>query len=79
MNLQSTLLASDYDSRLAFCRFVLKKVAENSNFAANILFTDETIFTNNEIINFHNNPVWANKNSHVVVNLRHWHRFSLND
>ncbi|EZA47528.1 hypothetical protein X777_16242, partial [Ooceraea biroi] len=47
------LRAPDYDSRLAFCRFVLRKVEENQDFTANILFTDEAIFTNNGIINFH--------------------------
>ncbi|EZA54311.1 hypothetical protein X777_06135, partial [Ooceraea biroi] len=48
------LITPDYDSRLAFCRFILRKVEENPDFAANILFTDETIFTDNGIINFHN-------------------------
>lgn len=72
------LIAPNYDSRLAFCRFVLRKVEESPNFAANILFTDEPIFTNNGIINFHNNHVWTDENPHAVVESRHQHRFSLN-
>ncbi|EZA58875.1 hypothetical protein X777_00578, partial [Ooceraea biroi] len=63
---------------VAFCRFVLRKVKENPDFAANILFTDEAIFTNNRIINFHNNHIWADENPHAVVESRHQHRFSLN-
>ncbi|RLU18806.1 hypothetical protein DMN91_009163 [Ooceraea biroi] len=72
------LIAPDYDSRLAFCRFVLRKGEENPDFAANILFTDKAIFTNNGIINFHNNHVWADENPHAVVESRYQHRFSLN-
>lgn len=72
------LTAPDYGSRMVFCRFMLRKVAENVNFAANILFTDEAIFTNNGVINFHNNHVWADENPHAVVQSRHQHRFSLN-
>ncbi|EZA49331.1 hypothetical protein X777_12361 [Ooceraea biroi] len=72
------LIAPGYDSRLAFCRFVLRKVEENPDFAANILFTDEAIFTNNGIIHFHNKHVWADENPHAVVESKHQHRFSLN-
>lgn len=72
------LLAPDYDSRLGFSRFILGKIAENQNFTANILFTDEAIFTNNRIINFHNNHVWADANPYSVMETRHQHRYSLN-
>lgn len=68
-------LLADYDSRLVFCRFLLRKVAEHFNIVANIVFTDEA---NNGIINFHNNHVCVDKNLRAVVELRYQRQFSLN-
>jgi hypothetical protein len=50
----------------------------NPFFVSSVLFTDETAFTRNGIINFHNNHVWAKENPHAVVQSRHQQQLSIN-
>lgn len=68
----------DYDARRIFCHWVLRKLAETPNFAAQVLFSDEAGFSRDGIFNFHNSHVWADENPHAVVELHHQNRFSLN-
>ena len=50
----------------------------NPNFSATVLFTDEASFQRDQIVNFHNQHVWADVNSHATVEARHQQRFSVN-
>lgn len=68
----------DHQARLVFCRWFLRNDAEDHNFLANILFTDEAGFTRNGVFNFHNTHVWADENPHAIMESRHQVRFSLN-
>lgn len=47
----------DYQARLVFCQWFLRKCVEDPHFIENILFTDEAGFTKNGIVNFHNTHV----------------------
>jgi hypothetical protein len=42
------------------------------------MFTDETIFTQDGIFNFHNVHIWALGNPHAVREARHHTTFSIN-
>ena len=68
----------DFQARMEFCRWFLRKFAQRPNIAANILFTDEAIFTRSGIFNFHNSHEWADDNPHAVAVAGHQVRFSLN-
>lgn len=72
------LLPTDYPLRVRFCEWLLQKNAENARFTADILATDESIFTRNGITNLHNTHVWSFENPHAMVQTNFQHRFSLN-
>jgi hypothetical protein len=50
------LTPPDHCVRALFCQWLLAKCIIDTQFAANILFTDEVGFTRDGIVNFHNNP-----------------------
>lgn len=72
------LLPTDHPLRTTFCEWLLQKNSRNARFTADVLVTDEAIFTRNGITNLHNTHVWAIENPHAVVRNHFQHRFSLN-
>jgi hypothetical protein len=48
------------------------------NFQQCVLLTDEAKFSQEAIVNFHNNYQWADKNLHAVSQSRHQQQFSWN-
>jgi hypothetical protein len=68
----------DYQARLVFCQWFLRKCVEDPHFIENILFTDEAGFTKNGIVNFHNTHVWSDENPHVIEEFRDQHQFRIN-
>jgi hypothetical protein len=41
-------------------------------FASSVLFTDETCFSRDGIINIHNQHQWVEENPHGVIHHIHW-------
>ncbi|RZC38176.1 HTH Tnp Tc3 2 domain containing protein, partial [Asbolus verrucosus] len=56
------LKPEDFPRRIYFCEWLLANQAENPNFAANILATDEAGFSRNGIHNGHNTHIWSDEN-----------------
>ncbi|KAL0819430.1 hypothetical protein ABMA28_007535 [Loxostege sticticalis] len=63
---------SDRQPRVSFCEWVL------ANPNANILFTDESLFTRIGIFNSHNEHYWSYVNPKLSKRHSYQHRFSLN-
>jgi hypothetical protein len=72
------LTPTDHRARTMFCQLLLAMCFVNTQFVANILFTDEVGFTKDSIVNFRNTNVWVDDNPHTTVASRHQHRFSVN-
>lgn len=72
------LLPRDFPPRLAFCRWMQDQIAQNPEFGAEVMFTDEASFSKDGIINFHNNHIWAEENPHEIAEGRHQQQFSVN-
>lgn len=72
------LLPIDPDARLAFCRSIQERRAEDINFHKKILFTDEACFTRRGMINLHNEHVYADENPHVTKERHFQHEFRRN-
>lgn len=72
------LLPTDFPARVALCRWMQHKIADNPHYLAEVLFTDEASFSRDAISNFHNTHIWADENPHAIVESRHQHQFSVN-
>lgn len=72
------LLPRDFPPRLRFCQWTLQKIAQNPQFVAEVLFTDEASFSRNAIMNFHNNHIWCEENPHAITESRFQQQFALN-
>lgn len=71
---------SDFDNRVRFCRFLLHTDVDDPDFLKSILWTDESQFSKEGILNLHNLHHWSAKNENPRVK-RHrsfQRRFSLN-
>lgn len=69
---------ADYQLRLNFCQWVVQQYALQSDFIADILFTDEATFTREGIFNAHNLHVWSEENPYAIRQQRYQQRFSIN-
>lgn len=74
------LLAGDPQQRLSFCRLILQKDREDSEFLKKILWTDESNFPRDGSLNLHNTHHWENaaNNPHKTLQTAHQHKFSFN-
>ena len=72
------LLNRDMPVREAYCQWLLRKVANDSNFLFNLLWTDESTFTRNGIWNRQNLRYWNQENPHLIRESAHQYRFSVN-
>jgi hypothetical protein len=68
----------DHNARVVFCQWLLAKCNANTQFVANILFTNEAAFTRDGIVNFQNTHLWVDDNPHTTMASRHQHQFSNN-
>jgi hypothetical protein len=60
----------DHRARVVFCQRLLAKCVVNTQFVANILFTDEAGFIKECTVNFRNGHVWVNGNPPINVWVR---------
>lgn len=72
------LRETDYPRRLEFSNWFLQKCEQTPNFSRNIIWTDETYFSNCGIFNRHNHHFWATENPHQVTERRLQLRFGFN-
>lgn len=68
----------DYPRRLAFCNWFLQKCRENRQFTQNVVWTDETYFSNCGIFNRRNTHHWALENPEIRAGRRLQTRFGFN-
>lgn len=71
---------SDFERRVAFCRHLLHTDVDDTNFLSRILWTDESKFDHEGIINLHNLHYWAPKdrNPRVTRQRSFQRRFNVN-
>lgn len=72
------LRLGDDARRVNFCEFMCTKITENPRFLYNIMWTDESKFSRQGIINRRNNHYWAQDNPHVTRENHHQDHFSFN-
>lgn len=72
------LHAGDPERRLEFCEWLLDQSADDPLFVNRVVWTDESIFTNNGVFNRRNKHYYATENRHAVQPVRNQIRFSLN-
>jgi len=73
-----SLVPGDQQRRMVFCEWLTRMCDENREFPRNILWSDESYFSNNGIFNRHNRHYWAKENEHRVRPIRHQQRFGFN-
>ena len=64
------LKISDYEKRKFFAEFILQKQRTDSNFARNIVFSDEATFHINGAVNRHNTFIYSSENPHAILEHR---------
>lgn len=78
IQLHQHLTEQDYGNRLNFCLWTLDKVGEDPDFFKNVLFTDESTFHNNGLVNRHNFHYYDTENKHLFRTVDRQHRWSVN-
>lgn len=70
----------DHGRRVQFCRFLLHTEIEDGNFLRSILWTDESRFSREGIVNLHNLHSWAQKdeNPRLTKSMSFQVKFSVN-
>lgn len=66
------LQPTDYAARLQFCHWIMN----NRNLLRNIIYTDESTFTERGILNRRNEHIWSDVNPNAVREHRSQYRFS---
>lgn len=77
LHISHTLLPGDEERRLDWCRWLSNKINDDDNFL-NIIWTDESKFTNCGIFNRNTEHVWCTENPHVNRPVRNQIRFGVN-
>jgi hypothetical protein len=60
------LRAEDYQARRTFCENFLRKVDRDPRFSSRVIFSDESLFTQEGIFNSHNMHYWSEENPRVT-------------
>lgn len=72
------LRTGDFERRRSFCEWYTRKCQENYNFPYQIIWSDESMITNNGIFNRRNVHYWSETNQHLNKTSRHQNRFGFN-
>jgi hypothetical protein len=75
---QMEALTPNHHVRVVVCQWLLAKCVVNTQFVANVLFTNEAGFTRDGIMHVHITHVWVDDNPHTTMASRHQHQFSIN-
>lgn len=73
-----SLLPSDYQRRVDFCREMLRRCRENQLYFNSILWSDESSFKRVGVFNMHNLHYWSRENPQIVREDRFQHQFGVN-
>lgn len=66
ISLHQELSEDDMINRLNFCYFMLQTIEDDPDFIRRMLFSDESTFKSNSVVNRHNMRYWAIENPHWV-------------
>lgn len=72
------LTDQDHQRRLQFCNWAMNKMQEQYNFFDNVLFSDESSFSNTGRVNTNNFHHYADTNPRLLREADHQHRFKVN-
>lgn len=72
------LRPGDAERRQIFCEWYTRKCQETHNFPYKVIWSDESMVTNNGIFNRRNVHYWSKENLHLYKESRHQHRFGFN-
>lgn len=78
IQMHQTLFNQDYARRLDFCFWVLNMVEQDKDFFDFVLFSDESTFHNNGLVNRHNFHYYSDVNPHYFRTLDRQNRWSVN-
>lgn len=77
-NVCQSLRPGDNERRREFCEWYTRQCDANDNFPSQILWSDESNFTNNGLFNRQNLRYWSTENPHVLRPARNQVRFGFN-
>lgn len=72
------LYEADFQRRFEFCNWAVDNIRRDGNFASNIIFSDESRFTNLGLFNRQNTRYWAQENQRLFREGNHQVRFGFN-
>lgn len=78
IELHQELYEDDFLRRITFCNWMLNKIREVPDILSKVLFSDESTFKNNGIVNRHNMHYYASENPHWVRHVDNQNRWSVN-
>lgn len=78
ISLHQELHGQDFHNRTTFCEWARRQLRRNVNFFRSVLFSDESSFANNGIINRHNMHFWSADNPHWLRQVDHQRPWSVN-
>lgn len=73
-----SLLPGDYETRMTYSRWLIRKVEEDVTFINHILYTDECSFVKTGVFNAHNEHVWSVSNPLAIKHSNFQHRWRIN-
>jgi len=72
------LRKEDYPRRKRFCENFLRRIDEDPEFSSRVIFSDESLFTQERIFNHHNMHMWSRENPRVTRLTNFQTRWKLN-
>lgn len=77
-NRLQALHPGDEDRRMVYCAWLAEQAVEDDNFLGNVIWTDESNFSNRGMSNRHNTHYWSRQNPLLVLEGQDQVRFSIN-
>lgn len=77
-NILQHLNPENYAERVEFCEFILVKIQEDPLFLSKVIWTDESKFSREGIVNRRNIHYWNPENPHIIRMTNFQNRFSFN-
>lgn len=78
IELHQQLHGNDFQSRVNFCNSMIEKITQLPNLLKFVLFSDESTFNNNGLLNRHNSHYYSTENPHWTRQIDYQNRWSLN-
>lgn len=78
VHISQGLQPGDAERRTRFCHWYINQNNNNVTFLFNVLWSDESRFTNNGLFNRNNIHYWGTENPHALHEARHQERFGFN-